>query len=449
MKVAVVTPRWHPASAAARKRCIAVWSTRCATPGTTRDEIAVPRTSRIRGGARVVRAVLRARSPRLRPGDLDQGARPTWCGTRVTSSYLLHTLRVFYDMFEAEYGAAPRSSRRSGARFTPSTRGGLQARPRAPSLRDRAHAVSPLFEASPWWQPIRFQALHRPPALSGFRRPARRTTSSCRAACTAGSASDLVIEAYKHLKRDVPLIITGTGEDERRFVPLAGGDPRIRFLGDVSDGSCSISYAEALLVPFVPDAGGLRAHHDRGVQEPQAGDHLHRFRRAARVRARRRTTATSSSPEPKAIARRVLRTPIDHRRARGADGARTGLGVVAHIAWEPIVARADRRRRIPPSLSRTKATRAPRSRRPAPRRHRPRHAAHRPGRRWRSAAAARAVSRARHRPAHHLRRHLRLAWRAVRDGITSAPTLEEIDVPLTVGTSRRRTNGRRAPAARR
>ncbi|WEJ32919.1 glycosyltransferase [Devosia sp. SD17-2] len=63
---------------------------------------------------------------------------------------------------------------------------------------------------------------------------------------------DLIIEAYRQVETDLPLLIAGSGPDEERLKALANGDERIRFLGFVADGAMAGLYANALAVPFVP-----------------------------------------------------------------------------------------------------------------------------------------------------------------------------------------------------
>ena len=63
---------------------------------------------------------------------------------------------------------------------------------------------------------------------------------------------DLIVEAMQQVDADIPLLIAGTGPDEARLKALAGDDPRIRFLGFVSDDAMPALYADALAVPFVP-----------------------------------------------------------------------------------------------------------------------------------------------------------------------------------------------------
>ncbi|MED5619503.1 glycosyltransferase family 4 protein [Ideonella sp. BN130291] len=62
----------------------------------------------------------------------------------------------------------------------------------------------------------------------------------------------LLIEAMCHVKADIPLLIGGTGPDEPALRHLAGNDPRIRFLGPLTDSQVLDLYADALVIPFVP-----------------------------------------------------------------------------------------------------------------------------------------------------------------------------------------------------
>lgn len=63
---------------------------------------------------------------------------------------------------------------------------------------------------------------------------------------------DLIIEAMRFVRADIPLLIAGAGPDEARLKDLARDDPRIRFLGFVPDDAMPGLYADALAVPFVP-----------------------------------------------------------------------------------------------------------------------------------------------------------------------------------------------------
>jgi glycosyltransferase involved in cell wall biosynthesis len=65
---------------------------------------------------------------------------------------------------------------------------------------------------------------------------------------------DLLIRAMRHVRADVPLRIAGTGPELDALQELADDDPRITFLGHLSDEQLQDEYARALAVPFVPYA---------------------------------------------------------------------------------------------------------------------------------------------------------------------------------------------------
>lgn len=63
---------------------------------------------------------------------------------------------------------------------------------------------------------------------------------------------DLLVQAYRQCRAQVPLVVAGDGPQAQRLRELAAGDPRIRFAGRLSDEALIDHYARALLVPFVP-----------------------------------------------------------------------------------------------------------------------------------------------------------------------------------------------------
>ena len=249
-------------------------------------------------------------------------------------SYLLHTMRVFYDMFEAEYGQANEHRLAQRRAIHALDRFGLRPGRVRRHFANGHTTYRRLFDASSWWRSVGFRALHHPPALSGFEAPRGQDYVLMPGRLHRWKRVHLIIEAYRHLKRDVPLLITGTGEDEASLRALARGDRRIRFLGAVKEADLVELYANALLVPFVP------RHEDYGLITIEA------FKSGKPV-----LTCTDSGetlefvrdgengyvvePDPKAIARR-LRDAIDHRRQAARLGRR-GLESVSTISWEPIV----------------------------------------------------------------------------------------------------------------
>lgn len=63
---------------------------------------------------------------------------------------------------------------------------------------------------------------------------------------------DLLIESMKFVNSDIQLFIGGKGPEELRLKEIAAGNPRITFLGELSDKELLDYYSEALCVPFLP-----------------------------------------------------------------------------------------------------------------------------------------------------------------------------------------------------
>lgn len=63
---------------------------------------------------------------------------------------------------------------------------------------------------------------------------------------------NLLVQAWRQARTEVPLWIAGDGPQRAAWEALAGGDPRIRFLGRLSDEALVRHYRGALFVPFVP-----------------------------------------------------------------------------------------------------------------------------------------------------------------------------------------------------
>ena len=63
---------------------------------------------------------------------------------------------------------------------------------------------------------------------------------------------DLLVRAMRFVRSTTTLTIAGTGPRLEELTELAADDPRIRFLGHVSDEALVAGYADALAVPYVP-----------------------------------------------------------------------------------------------------------------------------------------------------------------------------------------------------
>ncbi|HVE87405.1 MAG TPA: glycosyltransferase family 4 protein [Myxococcales bacterium] len=160
--------------------------------------------------------------------------------------YLLHTMRVFYDMFDAESGAAPEQRQRR-ALIQQLDTAALQF-PRTRAVYAIGHEVRRrLLEHNG----VDCEVLHPALALEGLR-PGAYEHALLPGRLHRWKRVDLVIRAMRLVQRPLKLLIAGTGEDEEGLRALAAGDERIRFLGAVSDRELVDLYASALVVPFPP-----------------------------------------------------------------------------------------------------------------------------------------------------------------------------------------------------
>jgi len=167
-------------------------------------------------------------------------------------SYLFHTIRVFYDMFEREFGAGTAEHHRQRALIHELDKEGLHPQKVRKHFAIAEQPFKRLIETDPFWSDVRFRALHPPPIFESFREPRAGRYVFLPSRLHRWKRVDLVINAFKHLDRDIHLKIAGTGEDETSLRALAAEDPRIEFLGRVSDSELLDLYAGALVVPFVP-----------------------------------------------------------------------------------------------------------------------------------------------------------------------------------------------------
>jgi glycosyltransferase involved in cell wall biosynthesis len=245
--------------------------------------------------------------------------------------YLLHTMRVFYDMFEVEYPHASAAMVRqrglihafdSAALAPPHTRrlfaigeevalrlrkfNGLDAEVmRCPSTLAGLHGGS-------------FGHLLLPGRLHRWKRV------------------DLAIEAMRHVRAPVALLIPGIGEDANRFQRLARRDARIRFLGRVSDEALAALYADALAVLFVP------RHEDLGLITLEAFACGKPVITCSDSGEPARLVADGENgfvcaPDAREIGARISLLAAEPDRARVL-GERGRL-VAARIAWRPIAGR--------------------------------------------------------------------------------------------------------------
>ncbi len=166
--------------------------------------------------------------------------------------YLVHTMRVFYDMFDREF-PSPTSELRAQRDY-------IQHLDTAALSATRVRKVfvigQEVADRLAQYNGVVSELLYPDTTMTGLHSggyehvflPGR---------LHRWKRVDLVIRAMQNVAADIPLMITGSGEDEGYFRELAAGDDRIRLLGRVGEERLRELYANALVVPFVPQREDL------------------------------------------------------------------------------------------------------------------------------------------------------------------------------------------------
>ena len=171
MKVAIVTPRMASGERGGAEALYQGLLAAFRTAGHDAHEVAVPADES--NFAAVLESYARCYALDLRGYDLVVSTKaPTFMVSHPNHvSYLLHTLRVFYDMFETEYGHASADRQAQRRAIHALDRFGLRHGRVRRHFANGHTTYRRLFDASSWWRSVGFRALHHPPALSGFKPP--------------------------------------------------------------------------------------------------------------------------------------------------------------------------------------------------------------------------------------------------------------------------------------
>jgi glycosyltransferase involved in cell wall biosynthesis len=164
--------------------------------------------------------------------------------------YLMHTMRVFYDMFESTFPHPTRENFEQRRLVHALDTAALQ-RPRrifaiGQEVADRLQRFNGLT-ADVMRHPSSMEGLHEG-AFNYFLLPGR---------LHRWKRAELAIKAMRFVTAPVELIVAGSGEDESQFQRLASADPRVHFVGRVSDARLAELYANALGVLFTPRSEDL------------------------------------------------------------------------------------------------------------------------------------------------------------------------------------------------
>ncbi|WP_250624174.1 glycosyltransferase family 4 protein [Pinirhizobacter soli] len=174
---------------------------------------------------------------------------PTWMIRHPRHvCYLIHTMRVFYDMFDQVFPVPGEEVRRQ-RELIHRLDSECLAPPACRKVYSIGHEVSRRLLH---WNDISADVLHPPLWNDEFKVGPEGDYLFLPGRMHAWKRVDLVIEAMRQVDRPVRLVLAGTGDAEPELRSLAAGDDRIEFLGRISDTELVSRYAGALAVPFTP-----------------------------------------------------------------------------------------------------------------------------------------------------------------------------------------------------
>jgi glycosyltransferase involved in cell wall biosynthesis len=246
--------------------------------------------------------------------------------------YLMHTMRSFYDMFDFSFPIQTAELRRRRRLIQAWDRSALKP-PRTKRILAIGQEVADRLARHVG---LAAEVLRPPTTLEGLSPESRFEHLLVPGRLHRWKRVDLAIRAVRMAKADVPLLVTGTGEHEAEIRAAAAGDPRVKFLGRVSDEALAKLYAGALAVLFTPtreDLGlvTMEAFHcgkpvitcaDSGEPARLVKDGWNGF---------------ICPPEPAAIAARIDELAADH--ARAAELGARGRMSISVIGWDAVASR--------------------------------------------------------------------------------------------------------------
>lgn len=161
--------------------------------------------------------------------------------------FLNHAVRIFDDMFENRFPDPAREDFTDRARVHAAD---LKALLQVPARMAQGHEIARRLTR---WRGLGAHVLHPPLGFNAFR-PGKGPGEHF---LIAGrhhpwKRFDLLIAAVKQCRAPVKLLVAGTGEDHDRLRAMAGNDPRITFLGRISDAELVDLSSRAIAIPFVP-----------------------------------------------------------------------------------------------------------------------------------------------------------------------------------------------------
>jgi glycosyltransferase involved in cell wall biosynthesis/GT2 family glycosyltransferase len=160
--------------------------------------------------------------------------------------YLVHTVRVFDDMFDTNFPLPNETLLQQRAEIH---RRDFESLSKAKARFAIGHEVARRLYAL---RGLQAGVLHPPLATAGFQSSGNDGYFFLPGRLHPWKRVDLLIKAVKESTLPLRFFIAGTGEASSELEKLAGNDERVKFLGRISDDDLLRYYASCLAVPFVP-----------------------------------------------------------------------------------------------------------------------------------------------------------------------------------------------------
>jgi glycosyltransferase involved in cell wall biosynthesis len=244
--------------------------------------------------------------------------------------YLMHTMRVFYDMFDFSFPVATEERQRQRQLVRALDRAALKP-PRTRKIMAIGQEVADrLYDYSG----LKAEVVRHPTTLQGLKPGAAFDYLFLPGRLHKWKRVHLAIEAMRFVRAPVPLLISGTGDHEPELRALAANEPRIRFIGRVSDEQLTELYANALAVLFTPQREDLGLVTLEAFASGKPVITCVDSGEPARVVADG-ATGFVCPPDPRALAARMDQLAAD--RALAAELGARGRASIAGISWEAVV----------------------------------------------------------------------------------------------------------------
>ncbi len=170
-------------------------------------------------------------------------------------TYLLHTIRVFYDMFDKEFDHAKNEKEKQRRLIHEFDKYGMH-----PS-RIKKHCIigetvaKRLKDSDSFWDQIKFDVIYPAVVDLNYKEPKKGEFIFLPGRLHKWKRVDLVINAMKYVKYNIKLVVAGEGNEDnslKSLVSQLGLEKRVDFLGKISNEKLVEMYSKSIVVPFVP-----------------------------------------------------------------------------------------------------------------------------------------------------------------------------------------------------